>query len=312
MNKNIAIVITAVLLLGMGLITYNEYTHPTTTPFSAQQAENTRMIPEQPLFPSSTAAATKAENTFGASSQETRRPMTSVPQKTAPSTAALPTTAPKAAPTTAPKMPAQAPQIPTPPPSSLAEAQVAIPSPAPAPLPKPVAVPKPAPVVPQKPAPVVAQKETPKTTAPAVVEDPVQKALEASRKNSTLPILTAETPPKATTPTPKTPTQVAAPAARTIKKISVATVGDGVTVRLDSTEVPKYKTMRLTSPERLVLDLRGTWKLRAPGVPSNAFVSNVRIGNHKEGTRIVIDLKKAPADIRYLKFGDTGLDVRLR
>ncbi len=317
MNKNIAIVITAVLLLGMGLITYNEYTHPTTAPFSAQQAENTRMIPEQPLFPSSTAAATKAENTFGASRQEAKRPAASAPlaaapQKTVPNTAALPATAPKVAPTTAPKMPAQALQIPTPPPSSLAEAQVAIPSPAPAPLPKPVAAPPPAPVVVQKPAPVIAQKEAPKNTAPAVVEDPIQKALEASRKNSTLPILTAETAPKPATPAPKAPTQVTTPAAKTIKKISVATIGDGVTVRLDSTEIPKYKTMRLTSPERLVLDLRGTWKLRAPGVPSNAFVSNVRIGNHKEGTRIVIDLKKVPADIRYLRFGDTGLDVRLR
>ncbi len=97
-----------------------------------------------------------------------------------------------------------------------------------------------------------------------------------------------------------------------IKKITIATIGDGVTVRIDSLQTPDYTYLRLNSPERIVLDFEGNWKVKAPGVPKNEFVSNVRIGEQKKGTRIVIDLKKAPASVRYLKYGETGLDVRIR
>ncbi len=113
-------------------------------------------------------------------------------------------------------------------------------------------------------------------------------------------------PAEQSTPTPKKATS------KEIKKITIATIGDGVTVRIDSLERPDYKAMRLNAPERIVLDFNGDWKVKAPGVPKNEFVSNVRIGVQKDGTRIVIDLKKAPASIRYLKYGETGLDVRIR
>ncbi len=99
---------------------------------------------------------------------------------------------------------------------------------------------------------------------------------------------------------------------KTIKRIRVIHSGDGVTVRLDSSEFPAYKAMRLAAPERIVIDLTGTWKLRAPGVPKNPFVANVRIGLHRGGTRIVIDLQKAPGSVRYLKYGEHGLDIRIR
>ncbi len=100
--------------------------------------------------------------------------------------------------------------------------------------------------------------------------------------------------------------------AKEVRKITVSTIGDGVTVRIDSVQRPDYTSLRLNNPERIVLDFEGIWKVKAPGVPNNEFVSNVRIGVQKKGTRIVIDLKKSPASIRYLKYGDTGLDVRIR
>ncbi len=175
---------------------------------------------------------------------------------------------------------------------------------APAPLAAPSVAPTPAPITPVAPSAQLAPS-TQVAEAPKEVEDPVQKALEASRKESTLPL--------AATETAKPVEQVKKPEGpKVIKRITVMKVGDGTTVRLDSSQTPTYKTMRLNSPERLVIDLDGTWKLRAPGVPNNALVSNVRIGDHKDGSRIVIDLKKAPADIRYLKYGETGLDIRLR
>ncbi len=273
MNKNIAIVITAVILLGMALITYNEYATPVAPPFSAQgtDTEKQEQIRES-----------------DAASQANVTPQ-SAPEKPAPIAPVAVAPAPAAPALTAPTAPAKAPLAPsTAPAPKVAEETKTVPALTPAQAPKETPVEQKSSPAPVKP---VAESK--------VEEDPVQKALEASKKESTLPILAQE-------PVKK------APVAKVIKRITVSKVGDGTTVRLDSTVTPEYTTMRLSSPERLVIDLDGVWKLRAPGVPSNAFVSNVRIGDHKSGSRIVIDLKKAPADIRYLKYGETGLDIRIR
>ncbi len=224
MNKNVAIVIVAVILLGMGLITYNEYASsdapfgspPPPTPNSAKKAEKTGEV----LIPT---PDTKQETDIASA------PTSTVPKSS----------------------------------------DTAIVNP-------------------------VAKEEK-------EIIDPVILPKEAEPYKAELP---PEQPEK------KEPQKKAAE--KVIKKITVANIGDGVTVRLDSSEMPSYNTIRLTSPERLVVDLNGTWKLRAPGVPKNPFVSNVRIGLHKDGTRIVIDLKKVPSAIRYLKYEEHGLDIRLR
>ncbi len=111
---------------------------------------------------------------------------------------------------------------------------------------------------------------------------------------------------------PSSAKQESAEQAKVINKISIMSVGDGVTVRIDSSQMPAYKSMQLKNPPRIVLDLTGNWKVKAPGVPKNEFVSNVRLGHQKDGTRIVIDLQKAPASVRFLKYEDSGLDVRIR
>ncbi len=299
MNKNIAIVIIAVILLGMGLVTYNEYNTPASPPFrqgpasdmnTAMSAENsTEMDAESSTNPQE---ATLASNTANSTAIATTPP---VPAST-PVSQQEPKAAPAASPASALGAPLQKPvEKPVPPTTATAPTAPATPTTAPA-----KAVEKPA-AEPVKKAPekVVAEK----------VEDPIQQALAASRKESTLPPTLVE-PNKAEVA--KAPAKPAANTAKIIKRISVLKVGDGITVRLDSNQSPEYNAFRLTSPERLVLDLEGAWQLRAPGVPANDLVSNVRIGDHKDGKRIVIDLKRVPSDIRYLKFGETGLDVRLR
>ncbi len=127
-------------------------------------------------------------------------------------------------------------------------------------------------------------------------------------------VKTSETAEKSTAPaTPIVQTeQDYAIEEKIIKKISVLTIGNGVTVRINSSELPRYKALQLKSPDRIVLDLDGQWQLKAPGVPKNEFVTNIRIAKQKTYTRIVIDLRKAPASIRYLKYGKTSLDVRIR
>ena len=47
----------------------------------------------------------------------------------------------------------------------------------------------------------------------------------------------------------------------------------------------------LGNPDRVVLDLAGNWELEVPRVPSNRLVQAVRVGQHEDKTRIVLDMK---------------------
>lgn len=99
---------------------------------------------------------------------------------------------------------------------------------------------------------------------------------------------------------------------RGISRFVVFARDKGATVRLVGSAPIRYKTMTLTNPDRVVVDLEGQWQIKAPGVPKNALVSNVRIGKMADKTRVVIDLTEKPARSRFVlsKDGNT-LDVRL-
>ena len=74
---------------------------------------------------------------------------------------------------------------------------------------------------------------------------------------------------------------------------------------------PAIMRMQLSGPERLVIDLDGKWQVKAPGVPKNPAVTNVRIGKGDDKTRIVIDLTgKIQPKFTLSKDGHT-LDIRL-
>ena len=56
-----------------------------------------------------------------------------------------------------------------------------------------------------------------------------------------------------------------------------------------------YKSFQLTSPERLVIDVIGTWNgIESPTVPSNRLINSIRNGKTDKGYRIVLDLKEPP------------------
>ena len=62
---------------------------------------------------------------------------------------------------------------------------------------------------------------------------------------------------------------------------------------------------------KLVIELDGKWQVKAPGVPKNPAVTNVRIGKGDDKTRIVIDLTgKIQPKFTLSKDGHT-LDIRL-
>lgn len=123
-------------------------------------------------------------------------------------------------------------------------------------------------------------------------------------------------PSAATAPVKAAPAKTTAPAKpkgpKTIKKIVVNGVKDGVNVRFDGSEPMVYKTMRLNGPERLVIDFQGVWAVKAPGVPGNKYVTNVRIGKQADKTRVVIDLRQPPTSVKFVKSGADDLEVRIR
>ena len=96
-------------------------------------------------------------------------------------------------------------------------------------------------------------------------------------------------------------------------KITILNRNGGATVRITMGRQIAYKQLLLSNPDRLVIDITGEYKdLRAPGVPSNSFVSNIRLGHYDNRTRIVFDLKEAPAKHRFILSKDKNrLDVRL-
>lgn len=149
------------------------------------------------------------------------------------------------------------------------------------------------------PAPAAAQPKAEQAKTPA-------KAEPAKREQAKTESVKAET-------TKAEPAKVAKPKGpKTIKKIAVFRMDEEVALRVEGSEAVTYKTMQLKSPDRLVLDLDGEWVIKAPGVPDNKFISNVRIGKQSDKTRIVIDLKQNPQAVRYVKRGAEGFDVRMK
>ncbi len=272
-----ALTVVGVILLGMALVAYNEYsTEPKPTKATAQSEVNTSTS-------SSPEDASKTEI----------KPIT----KPAQSTAAL---TPPTAPANVEDWSKNAPLAPSTPSPIAPSAETLAPATTPA---TDSEATKPASQAPSIEAKPEVAPEAPKATPaePKEVAKVEEKPKEAEKPQA-----------KPTTSEEKKPEPAKPAVAKAIKKISILSIGNGVTVRLDSTQVPPYKSMQLKDPPRIVLDLTGDWKVKAPGVPKNDFVSNVRIGQQKDGTRIVIDLKKTPASVRYLKYGDNGLDVRIR
>ena len=104
----------------------------------------------------------------------------------------------------------------------------------------------------------------------------------------------------------------AAPQKLEITRFVVFARDKGATIRLVGTAPLNYKNMTLNNPERLVVDLDGKWLVKAPGVPKNPAVTNVRLGKMDGQTRVVIDLSGKPANVRFVLSKDKlSLDIRV-
>ena len=96
-------------------------------------------------------------------------------------------------------------------------------------------------------------------------------------------------------------------------KIVVLVRDKGATVRLNLGSTISYRQMLLENPDRVVIDVTGSCKdLKAPGIPDNPLVTNVRLGHYDNRTRIVVDLKAKPSSCRVILSEDRDrLDIRV-
>ncbi|MBO4312114.1 MAG: AMIN domain-containing protein [Desulfovibrionaceae bacterium] len=68
---------------------------------------------------------------------------------------------------------------------------------------------------------------------------------------------------------------------------------------------------QLHDPERVVLDLSGTWRIQIPRVPSNRLIQSVRLGRHENKTRLVFDLKN-PGRSALVPVNRNALELHVR
>lgn len=139
-------------------------------------------------------------------------------------------------------------------------------------------------------------------TLPAKVKEPTQEEVLRNASKNTVeqasPILTEER-------------ELQAKKEKKITAFRISTKNKGTAVSISTTIPASFKEMRLSNPERIVLDLEGKWQVKAPGIPPNDIVSNIRIAKEAKKTRIVIDLKKKPNKVNSSKTSNAIIvDIR--
>lgn len=142
-------------------------------------------------------------------------------------------------------------------------------------------------------------------------EPPAAPSAPAATETRQPPV--AETEPAASEKKEEKKAEKPAPAAkaRTVTRFVVFARETGATVRIEGSSPIEYKYLPLDNPPRVAVDLIGEWTVKAPGVPKNPAVTNVRLGKLDGRTRVVIDLT-GPGRIRHILSKDRKrLDVRI-
>ena len=195
------------------------------------------------------------------------------------------------------------------------------------------------PVLPQKPVePVLPPAEKPAekpADKPAGTTPPEPQEPTAVKPSGVPELLPLDTPPSNPTPVETPPAAVTKPDTKpapevagaapvltpldslskdgkhTMKALGLHFSGSKILLRLEATSAFPFKTFSLTGPDRLVVDLPGTWTgLSAPAIPGNKLVTGIRIGNQPAGPRLVLDLsRKAKTTIQ--RISDTIVEIIL-
>lgn len=97
--------------------------------------------------------------------------------------------------------------------------------------------------------------------------------------------------------------------------IRTARSGAGLELILVAGEpIENYEIFPLESPPKLVIDLKGNWKPRMDKALSvdTPLISRIRLGEHPDYLRVVLDLKAGPAPVPEASAISEGLRVLLR
>lgn len=322
MNKGITLLILLVLLSAMGVVFYGNMEAEQPAPVAQRQplpqTPREPQIDNLPMPPAPTAPVVVA-------GEQPRTIQVAPPQRATESSlasqAVLPVkrnaTVPSAAPTLPQALPANRTQAPAPqlqsspqpivPAGMQASAQAETQASAPPVASQEQLMAKPAgtvatPALPQIPPTAVQPNSQANKTSPAA---PAPTPTKTSETPPAKPVKAANTPPKedpvkkAETPKKETAFTVdeaslSATATHTMGGIRVEKSGKGFVVRITTTDSTfPFKVSQLPGPDRLIIDLPGTWKkASAPEVPGGLIATGARLGNHPTGIRIVFDLTR--------------------
>lgn len=90
-----------------------------------------------------------------------------------------------------------------------------------------------------------------------------------------------------------------------LRDIGLHFAGQAMQLRIEADSPFPCRTFVLNNPDRLVIDLPGTWKgVKAPAVPQNRLVKAIRVGSQPSGPRIVLDLSAAPKGHKLQRNGN--------
>lgn len=160
----------------------------------------------------------------------------------------------------------------------------------------------------EKSAPASAKAEKTEKAAPAAKPQAAAPVAPAAKPQAAAPVATAA--PAKAAPAPASPQTAKGDHAITSATIKFS--GSTAILHLQGDAPIQYKYIVLPNPDRLALDLVGAWSVSAPAVPSNRIIEKVRVGRYGENTRIVLDLKAAPAKHEVVKSGEKTIEVRVQ
>jgi hypothetical protein len=86
----------------------------------------------------------------------------------------------------------------------------------------------------------------------------------------------------------------------------------GAAFRLTGVSALKGKAFALKEPDRVVLDLNGSWGVNLGKIPVNARIKSVRAGTQGSNTRLVFDLHNAPKSFKLVQVDPKTLELQMR
>jgi hypothetical protein len=82
--------------------------------------------------------------------------------------------------------------------------------------------------------------------------------------------------------------------------------------RLTGVSALKGKAFALREPDRVVLDLDGSWGVSLAKTPANGLIKSVRAGSQGANTRLVFDLYNAPKSFKLVHIEPRTLELQMR